>query len=245
MRKVTCFSVAPTQLTTLQKEAIIKLHQSQFHLSENEIISLLNQREKVRLYYDYSNRSLVGTVGIQDIYPTKKTVMVYLGNIVIDERYQRYGILSDTILREIFRLFCVYPFHKKFQVSLATTSKAYSYYQRLPHAWPRIDEQTPQEVQMVLEKIAHDFFEDKFHLNEQGNIIIDKLHQDKSDVFKTNDVNNSAFFQLNPNHIEGDQLLCCAAFTWKNFFSIVNKFFTKRFSHILNKVKPIFTRSRQ
>lgn len=227
LTKFICKKIEPNKLSPEEIREIVSLHQDYFHISEDYVITLLNKRDTIRIYRDKKTNILIGTVGVQHILIDNKIIILYLGNIVVKDQYQRYGILTHTIMREICNTIFKYPTLKKYQMSLSSTPKAFNYYQSLPIYWPSIHTSTPNYVDQIFDRVAKVLFDSNYYV-ENGNYIIDSLKKNKVTV-EDKQPKNQEFAQLNPQYKDGCQLLCCVEFNIKNFLFILKKNLNKLF----------------
>lgn len=104
-------TINPKVQCTEVSEKIALLHQQYFDLKTDEIIKNIKKRDYIDMYYN-NHGDLIGTVGIQ-WYHFGNNVILYLGNAVIMDNYQQYGLLTKSIYRAILKTIIKYPFKKK------------------------------------------------------------------------------------------------------------------------------------
>lgn len=131
-----------------QEKQIVDLHHHYFDLPSKNIIEFLKARDEVHLFFDTSNGQLIGTIGIQ-WFQFKGVIIMYLGGIVVLEEYQKYGILTKSLVPSVIKTTLRHPFSKRFVMTMATTPDAFRYFAKFPTYWPKPGEPIPEEVQSV------------------------------------------------------------------------------------------------
>ena len=218
MARIEVISKAPSDLSKKDKSEITTLHQQFFDLKSEEIIGYLKHRSYIDMFYEKNTRKLIGTVGIQ-WYEYEDYVVAYLGNAVVDKNKHGGGLLTKSILRVIFRTTLKYPTKNKFVIALATSPKAYAYFTKLKHSWPKPYEPVPEKINILIENFLRQEHPDHYQKHEHSFIVCPKTQAVRS---KEKKADPGARFQeawfgcSNEAYADGYQLPCVASISPAN-----------------------------
>lgn len=216
---------------------VIDLHQKHFKLNGDDIITFLKNRDYVDLYYN-KERRLVATVGIQ-WYEVGNNIVLYLGNAVVDDAYQKKGLMTRSLYRAVLTTIFKYPFKNKYTIALATSPKAYSYYSKMAHYWPKPYEPIPDEIKQLLETFLEENYQDHYQVNPDFFLVSPDTNKKISathPIELRNRFDDLWFSLAIPKFEDGYQLPCVAKVDMTNF-----KIITKA-ALGLGKIKTIFSR---
>lgn len=225
MNNIVCEVIKASHLDKEKTKLIINLHQKYFNLPGEMIAQLIMKRDHIYLYYEKSSQMLIGTVGTQ-ILKIDNAFVLYMGNAVIDRDYQGLGLFSHALKREIIALCVKHPFAKKYEVSFATTPKAYAYCMHMYDYWPKPDSSVPLEIVVKMKKIADLMLPNQYYTVDDRVItrtkILSSNSADADDALLKNFHYAEIFSKLNPHYLEGEQLLCMASINLKNIYSVLH-----------------------
>jgi hypothetical protein len=219
---IKCLRVDPRKASDELLRKVVKLHQKHFDLDAKSIIKYLMVRDYVDLYFA-SKGELVGTVGLQ-WYVQDKNVIMYVGNAVIDNKYQGAGLLSRSLLTGTFKTIFHYVSKRKYSIALATSPKAYSYFTKLKNYWPKPYEEIPPDIISLLGVFLKNNYQDHYHLNSFHVLVTPEENANIEAVQYTNTEKrfSSLWFSLeNPAYEQGFQLPCIVKFDLANFYLLL------------------------
>ncbi|MCL5272526.1 MAG: hypothetical protein M1486_04335 [Gammaproteobacteria bacterium] len=222
MSNIYVVSKKPDALNDIETDAVVKLHQQFFDLRAEDIIGYLKERTYVDLFYEKETKQLIGTVGIQ-WYFCDDTVIVYLGNAVIDKKTHGHGLLTRSVLRSVCKTSFKFPFKRKFLLGFATSPKAYSYFTKYKYSWPKPFEEVPPDINEVIGKFLNKYYPQNYKTHEHGYIIIPKeanvRAKSKNQVLTR--YQDSWFTCSNISFDEGYQLPCIASINATNYWVLI------------------------
>ena len=143
----------PLDIDKNTKEEICRLHQSVFRLDDEEIIECLSDRDVLFTFVDEKSHKLMGTVAVRWIEHNDK-VIVYVGNAVFYEKYQRQNFLSYIVYKVLLKTFIKFPLRTIYFSSAMTTPKAFNICRRFPEHYPRADVKASSEVISVMDTVS-------------------------------------------------------------------------------------------
>ena len=222
---------------TLQ-EKICKLHRSFFDLEIGEAEKYLEARDLVYVFSEKENDEIIGTVAIKWI-QHEKNIIVYIGNVVFCEKYQRQNFLSHVIFQAYLKTLIKFPGKKVYFSCFMTTPKAYNICKRFPQHFPCPDKKTPQEVLSVMDTVAHEIAGPK-NYTTQGDVTIVSnfkkrkfMHNASKETLKSY---NGFFEEVNPDFIRGTQLISIFPVSYKEAFLMA----WHSFYYLIKKTKRSF-----
>lgn len=214
MKKSKCVVVKPKNLNPQQKDEIVTLHQKYITLSRDDILALLEPRDKIYLYYHTDTNDLIATVGIQFVCD-HRNILIYIGNTVVEDKYKHEGCLPHSLFKAMAYLFMRHPLKNKYWCALSSSSGSFSYAHHF-NCWPKPDEATPENITHLMEHCVKAIGVTEYHVID-GNIITYDLCTKIDGAFHLNEKKaksplSNFFYKLNPNAHLGEQLFFISSF---------------------------------
>lgn len=139
--------------------------------------------------------------------------VVYSGDTIMDPSAWNSSALSRAWIESVNTLREIYPFGKLYWLLI---SSGYRTYRFLPVFWkefyPRYDQPTPSDTATLMQHLAQQQFGQ--HYNPHSGIVrFSHPHQLKGELSgipseRLSDPHIQFFNQLNPGHVNGDELVC-------------------------------------
>lgn len=214
----------PEAISGEQIDSIIKLIQSKIFITSDEIKQLISNRSIIHVYYN--DKNIVGVLGFKWIV-SQNIVYMYVGNVVIDNEYQKCGLLSKSLVDAIVYTYLHYPLKNKFVVAFATTPQAYQYITSFKEAWPRPNAVTPTEMFNLILQYMKTIGESRYYVNQNDRSIvcntISQIYELNPKEIKDEEVKRY-FYSHVPKESKGLQLVCIAPFSIKNIFNTLKTY---------------------
>ncbi len=223
----------PLTLQTELKNKICNLHRSFFNLKKGEAARYLEERDLVYVFSEKKSGEVIGTVAVKWI-EYEKSIIIYLGNVVFCDKYQRQNFTSHAIFQSYLKTLFKFPGKKIYFSVFMTTPKAYNMGKRFPHHFPCPQQKTPQDILSIMKIVANRISgADNYSLNDDF-IVVNNFKKKKFmlDPSKETVKSYDGFFEkINPDFIKGNQLLSVFPVTykvvflmaWNNVYYIVKK----------------------
>ena len=154
-KKISIIQHNPLSLQDELKNKICRLHKTFFNLEMGEAARYLEARDLVYIFSEKETGDVVGTVAVKWI-EYGVSIIVYLGNIVFSEKYQRQNFISHTIFQSYLKTLVKFPGKKVYFSVLMTTPKAYNLGTRFPHHFPCPTKETPQDISEIMGVVANE-----------------------------------------------------------------------------------------
>lgn len=231
----------PQEITDEEFAEIINLHRAQFNLSSESIKHYLLERDYIDLYLSPQGE-IIGTVGTK-WYEINGNIILYIGNAVVKNNFQQTGILTSTIYSMVCKTFLRFPHKKKYAIAFSTTPEAYGYFSKFKYFWPKPKTSFSPEVKKISEFFLNTHYKDNYVFNNDC-FFIKGL---QNNVIKTSQSTyenqyKNWFVNINPDYINGTQLLCCVPFNMGNFMTVITTVKKSVLKNIQKTSKTIFDR---
>lgn len=214
----------PENLSHIELEEIVTLHQKHFSFPGEIIIALLKERDEIWLYRAKHNHKLIATVGFS-YFEIDNVKVTYTGNVVIDLSAANLGIFLHSQLICAIKNIYQFPFKKKFLCGLATTEEAYIWASHFPMYWPKPSVTTPKFYLTLMEAIANKLVSPNNYAMCDNYCLVSKLanllkHHHIRSIHITSDRSNKSndFDKLNKDADLGYQILMLGPINSINFF---------------------------
>jgi hypothetical protein len=201
-----------------------------FYQTERAYVeSRLKAHQRLALYRSAADDSLIGMAAIQVDpmeFQGKRLLVMFTSHGIVDESYRGQNLLQRTGVRTYLANWLRYPLHRKFWAFDTFSYKSYLLLPRnLREFWPRHDRATPSWEAAFMDYYGRFKYGQAWRgglversphkrLLPQTALFGDKLLQNP----------NLAFFaRSNPEHAEGDMLLCLVPLTAANWWGIVSR----------------------
>ena len=147
----------------------------------------------------------------------EQTQLIFSGDTIIEKEYWGKNDLSHAWI--INALSHAEKFNgKTYWLLLAKGYKIYKFLHTFFNKfYPRVDTETPQEIQKIIDKFSTEQFGKKYH-NGIYTAGKDYLKEEfaQIDETKLKDKNTAFFLEKNPNYAKGDELICITELCEKN-----------------------------
>lgn len=210
----------PVNLQDELKNKICNLHRSFFNLELGEAAQYLEARDLVYVFSEKEGGEVVGSVAIKWI-QHEKSIIIYIGNVVFSEKYQRQNFLSHVIFQSYLKTLLKFPGKKVYFSVFMTTPKAYNLGKRFPHHFPCPTKKTPQDILSIMNTVANEIAGAQNYKTTNDVIIINNfkkknfMHNISKEVVRSYD---GFFEEINPDFAKGEQLLSVFPVTYKEIF---------------------------
>ncbi|AKG22791.1 hypothetical protein [Calothrix sp. 336/3] len=215
-------------LTDTDKCEMYLLLNNHFQGVQHSVFSQdLKEKNWVILLRDENTSHLKGfsTLLMYDrVFQGEKISVVYSGDTIVDPSAWSSSALSRTWISTVNMLRQEYTEGKLYWLLI---SGGYRTYRFLPLFWrefyPRYDMPTPNNMQQLIHILAGDRFGTNYHPQEgvvrftHPHILRDKLHGIPEE--RLQDPHIRFFQQVNPGHIQGDELVCLTEISEENLTS--------------------------
>ncbi|HBN22768.1 MAG TPA: hypothetical protein DD412_05975 [Holosporales bacterium] len=223
----------PLTLQDELKNKICNLQRSFFDLEMGEAVRYLEARDLVYVFSEKENKEVIGCVAIKWI-QHEKSIIIYIGNVVFAEKYQRNNFLSHLFFPIYLRTLFKFPGKKIYFSCFMTTPKAYNICKRFPYHFPCSTQKNPQNVLEVMKVVAEKIAGAQNYEMNKGTILINNfkkkkfMHNASKEAIKSY---NGFFEKVNPDFIKGYQLVVVfpisiksvAIAVWSTFYYLVKK----------------------
>lgn len=225
--------ITPAELTPNVLEQIIELIKTKFIIDDDVAAEIVKDKHIIHLYIDNKNDKLIGVIGFRCDFHNDN-VYLYVGASVIDDTYQKCGILSKSIMGEVLKTYLKYPLKHKYALAFCTTPEAYQYFYFLDQFWPNRFGETPAEIVRIEEEYAEFTGIDNYTI-KNGAIISHKLRGKIQGINPSQKINRkvSEYFNelIGQDHV-GDQVLCITHINRNSFITLFKRRVKKFFSRI-------------
>ena len=233
---VKCKRLKPQELNDKVKQEVIILHQKHFDLKPAVIIKYLEPRDYVDVYFNKKGK-VIATVGVQ-WYKSQGNHLVYIGNVVVDSKYQRCGLATRSFFIALMKTVFKFPLQSKFVAILTTSPNIYAHISKLKDSWPKPYEKIPVEINQIMQQFLqanypdnHLFVDDFYLVSPKKGAEIEAISYDK----KHDNFYGLWYSLANFNYKRGFQLPVVAKINKKNLW-ITFKFIT-RITHLWRKIR--------
>ena len=208
--------ISRDQLTANDRERMFSLLTKHFLGVEREVFNAdLGEKNWIILIENHKGY-LVGFSTIhlyQTVYKDESISVVYSGDTIMDRSAWSSFCLPRAWIRTIKDISSQ---HDAERIVWLLITSGFRTYRFLPVFWreyyPRYDETTPSEINALINHLARDRFGSQYD-ERNGIVRFDYPHKLINDLAivpegKNTDPHVSFFNQLNPGHIQGDELVC-------------------------------------
>lgn len=237
--------ITPAELTPTVLDEIVKLIQTQFVIDNAVAEEVVKDKHIIHLYTDTKRNKLIGVIGFRcDLY--RESVYLYVGASVLDNDYQKCGILSKSIRSEVFKVVFKYPSKNKYACAFCTTPEAFQYFYFLDQFWPSRDG-TPDEMVRVQEDYMVLIGVTDYSI-ESGALINHTLKGKIKEINPSYKIKRNIkeyFNEIIGQESEGDQVFCITRVNFSSFKSLMGRCiakYVKRVSKHLHVGKLFFGR---
>ena len=217
---------SPSEINGSILNQIFELCDFLFSIDHDLLTSIIKAKDEQHLYF-HKNK-LIGIFGFKKTI-IDSTLILYIGNAIIHPSYQKYGLLTKSIIRCTVIPIFFNPLTPKYCVAFSTTPHAYSYFTKLYEYWPQAKKETPLHInnliKMYLEseniddyKFANGVFIDNQLLNKIFPKIINTPNKNIEDYFNA----------INPNASFGAQVVCITPINLRNLLYVLKVYFYKK-----------------
>lgn len=234
--------LTPAELTPTVLDEIVKLIQTQFVIDNTVAEEVVRDKHIIHLYTDVNRNKLIGVIGFRcDVY--NDSVYLYVGASVLDNDYQKCGILSKSLRSEVFKAIFKYPLKHKYALAFCTTPEAFQYFYFLEEFWPNQqdipdDMVRVQKDYMALMGVKNYSIKNGAFVNHTLRGKIKEINPSQKIKRKIREHFNEIIGQDN----EGDQVLCITRFNYSSFMSLMKRCVKKYFKRVARyfKVEKLF-----
>lgn len=198
----------------------------------NYFLGSLRKHKEVVRFRAVGTGELVGFVAIDVIHhrlkPKKMATILFTSNVVIDPRFRRQNLIQRAGVQTYARALIRYPGRPVFWLFDSFSYKSYLLMGRnFKTYWPHPRQETPGDVRRFLDEVATSYYGDAWD-GERGIVRRSSRKKLKEGVApigekELTDPLIRHFLKLNPDHQDGDMLLCLAPLNWRNWSAIAQR----------------------
>jgi hypothetical protein len=190
--------------------------------------SKLKEHQLIALFRTKNEGALIGMASM-DVYPDlfqgRRVAIIYTVHVLLYEEYRGHNLIQKLGLRVFLKTRLRFPFR-----SIYWFFDTYSYkgYLLLPRNfrkfWPHPERVTPERERALMDHLASRTYGSAW-LPERGIVLRSDQKRMKADVARLNhNIPLTAelrfFSKANPDHAEGDMLVCLCPLTTANWISV-------------------------
>lgn len=205
----------PEKISAKDWDEIVKLHQSEFNISRDEIINLAKSRDRFLVYRNKNNK-IIGTCGISTT-RMKRDMSFYLGNAIIDKDYRGAKITAHALRVAFIYTIPKGLFKRKYNMALTANPLVYSLYSKNKLFWPSELEVSPN-LHALMYKTLNVVSPTQYNKIEGNNFISTRLRVISKESAPQNvDIKSGIekeFEKYNKNFRLNEQILIAARVTF-------------------------------